>query len=263
MKSYISVFKMRLRMELQYRGAMIVGILCQMFFGLVLVALYRALYEGHPQSIPIENVATYVWLQQGFFRMMLASDSELLDKIRTGDVSYDMCRPVNMYGFYYARIMALKMMGSLMRALPMFVLAFLLPKGWGLHLPASLLAFLAAIPALALGLLCVCALENITVAFTMITLDPRGIQGLLNLLMMTLSGNILPLTLFPDSWQKVITLFPYAQLLDAPIRIYTGDYGLESVLRVYMIQSIWIVILVAFGIYMWNRNQKRMIVQGG
>jgi ABC-2 type transport system permease protein len=263
MKSYISVFKMRLRMELQYRGAMIGGILCQMFFGLVLVALYRALYEGHPQSIPIENVATYVWLQQGFFRMMLASDSELLDKIRTGDVSYDMCRPVNMYGFYYARIMALKMMGSLMRALPMFVLAFLLPKGWGLHLPASLPSFLAAIPALALGLLCVCALENITVAFTMITLDPRGIQGLLNLLMMTLSGNILPLTLFPDSWQKVITLFPYAQLLDAPIRIYTGDYGLESVLRVYVIQCFWVIVLVLLGIYMWNRNQKRMIVQGG
>ncbi len=263
MKSYIAVFKMRLRMELQYRGAMIGGILCQMFFGLVLVALYRALYEGHPQSIPIENVATYVWLQQGFFRMMLASDAELLDKIRTGDVSYDMCRPVNMYGFYYARIMALKMMGSIMRAVPMFVMAFLLPKGWGLSFPASLSSFLAAIPALILGLLCVCALENITVAFTMITLDPRGIQGLLNLLMMTFSGNILPLTLFPDSWQKVITLFPYAQLLDAPIRIYTGDYGLESVLRVYMIQGIWIVLLVAFGIYMWNQNQKRMIVQGG
>ena len=263
MKSYISVFKMRLRMELQYRGAMIGGILCQMFFGLVLVALYRALYEGHPQSDPIENVVTYVWLQQGFFRMVLASDAELLDKIRTGDISYDMCRPVNMYGFYYARIMALKMMGSIMRAVPMFVLAFLLPKGWGMSLPASLPSLLAAIPALILGLLCVCALENITVAFTMVTLDPRGIQGLLNLLMMTLSGNILPLTLFPDSWQKVITLFPYAQLLDAPIRIYTGDYGLESVLRVYLIQAVWIVLLIAFGIYLWNQNKKRMIVQGG
>ena len=263
MKSYIAVFKMRLRMELQYRGAMIGGILCQMFFGLVLVALYRALYEGHPQSIPIENVATYVWLQQGFFRMMLASDAELLDKIRTGDISYDMCRPVDMYGFYYARIMALKMMGSIMRAVPMFILAALLPKDWGISLPASLPSFLAAIPALIFGLLCVCALENITVAFTMITLDPRGIQGLLNLLMMTLSGNILPLTLFPDSWQKVITLFPYAQLLDAPIRIYTGDYGLESVLRVYLVQGIWIIVLVLFGIYMWNQNKKRMIVQGG
>ena len=68
MRGYISVFKMRLRMELQYRGAMIGGILCQMFFGIVLVALYNALYEGEPQSVPIENIATYVWLQQAFFQ---------------------------------------------------------------------------------------------------------------------------------------------------------------------------------------------------
>jgi ABC-2 type transport system permease protein len=261
--SYFTVFKMRLRMELQYRGAMIGGILCQMFFGLILVALYRALYDSKPQSLPIESVATYVWLQQAFFRMMLASDSDLVDKIRSGDISYDLCRPVNMYGFYYARIMAQKLMGSLMRAVPMLVMAFLLPKGLGMCLPKSFLGFLSAIPALILGLLCVCALENITVAFTMITLDPRGMQGLLNLLMMTLSGNLLPLTLFPDSWQKVITFFPYAQLLDAPIRLYTGDYLPGEAFRVYAIQAFWVVVLVAIGAAMWNANRKRMIVQGG
>ncbi len=261
--SYFTVFKMRLRMELQYRGAMIGGILCQMFFGLILVALYRALYAGKPQSIPIENVATYVWLQQAFFRMMLATDSELVDKIRTGDISYDLCRPVNMYGFYYARIMAQKLMGSLMRAVPMLVVAFLLPRGWGITLPNSFLGFLTAIPALVLGLLCVCALENITVAFTMITLDPRGMQGLLNLLMLTLSGNLFPLTLFPDSWQKVITFFPYAQLLDAPIRLYTGEYLPGDAIRVYVLQAFWVVILIGIGVAMWNANRKRMIVQGG
>lgn len=261
--SYFTVFKMRLRMELQYRGAMIGGILCQMFFGLILVALYRALYAGKPQSVPIESVATYVWLQQAFFRMMLASDSELVDKIRSGDISYDLCRPVNMYGFYYARIMAQKLMGSLMRAVPMLVMAFALPKGWGMSLPNSALGLITAIPALLLGLLCVCALENITVAFTMITLDPRGMQGLLNLLMLTLSGNLFPLTLFPESWQKVITFFPYAQLLDAPIRLYTGEYAPGDALRVYALQAFWVIILIAIGVSMWNANRKRMIVQGG
>ena len=261
--SYFTVFKMRLRMELQYRGAMIGGILCQMFFGLILVALYRALYAGKPQSLPIESVATYVWLQQAFFRMMLASDSELVDKIRSGDIAYDMCRPVDMYGFYYARIMAQKLMGSLMRAVPMLVVAFLLPRGWGISLPNSALGLLAALPALILGLLCVCALENITVAFTMKTLDPRGMQGLLNLLMLTLSGNLFPLTLFPDSWQKVITFFPYAQLLDAPIRLYTGEYAPSEAFRVYALQTFWVVILIALGVSMWNANKKRMIVQGG
>ena len=62
MRAYFTVFKMRLRMELQYRGAMIGGIVCQVFFGLILVALYRALYAGKPQAIPIEHVATYVWM---------------------------------------------------------------------------------------------------------------------------------------------------------------------------------------------------------
>ena len=250
-------------MELQYRGAMIGGILCQMFFGLILVALYRALYDSKPQTLSIESVATYVWLQQAFFRMMLASDSELTDKIRSGDIAYDLCRPVDMYGFYYARIAAQKLMGSLMRAVPMLVVAFLLPKGWGMCLPNSFPGLLAAIPALLLGLLCVCALENITVAFTMKTLDPRGMQSLLNLLMLTLSGNLFPLTLFPESWQQVLKFFPYAQLLDAPIRLYTGEYAPSDAFGVYALQAFWVVALIALGVSMWNANKKRMIVQGG
>jgi ABC-2 type transport system permease protein len=263
MRGYISVFKMRLRMELQYRGAMIGGILCQMFFGIVLVALYNALYEGKPQSVPIENIATYVWLQQAFFRMLLATDPDLLDKIRSGDISYDLCRPVNMYGFYYARIMAQKLMGSLMRAIPMLVMAAFLPKGWGVSAPASALGLLTVIPALFLGLLCICALENITMAFTMRTLDPRGMQSLLNLLMITLSGNLLPLTLFPDSWQKAIRFFPYSQLMDAPIRLYTGDFAASDAIGIYALQGFWAVVLIALGMSMWNANKKRMIVQGG
>ena len=145
----------------------------------------------------------------------------------------------------------------------MLILAVLLPKGWGIGAPASLLNLIAAIPALILGLLCVCALSNITMAFTMLTLDARGMQGLLNLLMMTFSGNLLPLTLFPDRWQKFITLIPYAQLLDAPIRLYTGDYALNQCLRVYAVQVFWIVALIMLGAYMWNVNKKRLIVQGG
>ena len=250
-------------METQYRGAMLGGIICQMFFGLILIALYRALYAGKPQSIPLSSVVTYVWLQQAFFRMLLASDPDLLDKIRSGNISYDLCRPVDMYGFYYARIAAQKMTGSLMRGIPMLILAILLPEGWGIAAPASVPGALLALASLTLGLLCVCALENITMAFTMRTLDPRGMQGLLNLLMMTLSGNILPLTLFPDSWQKVITALPYAQLLDAPIRLYTGTYAPAEAPRILLMQLGWITLLILAGTAMWRANQKRIVLQGG
>ena len=84
MRAYLATFRMRWKMETQYRGAALGGVFCQMFFGLILIAVYRALYAGRPQTLPLESVVSYVWLQQAFFRMLLSSDSELADKIRTG-----------------------------------------------------------------------------------------------------------------------------------------------------------------------------------
>jgi ABC-2 type transport system permease protein len=263
MRAYLSTFRLRRRLELQYRGAVVGGVVCQIFFGLILVAIYRAMYLGKPQAMPLSQITSYVWLQQAFFRMLLASDPELLDKIRTGSIAYDLCRPLNLYGFYYMRILAQKMTGSLMRAVPMLIFAFLLPEGWGLALPASPAGLAWSLAALGLGLLCVSALENITMGFTMRTLDSRGMQAMLNLLMMTFAGNILPLTLFPDSWQRVMAWLPYAQLLDAPIRLYTGEKPPSAAPGILLIQAGWIVILTGIGILFWQKNQKRIVIQGG
>ena len=264
MKAYLSAFRMRWKMELQYRGAVLGGVICQVFFGVVLIAVYRALYFGSPQKgMRLSDITTYVWFQQAFFRMIFSSDPELMDKIRTGSIAYDLCRPLQLYGYYYARITAQKLMGSLLRAAPMLIFAMLLPEGWGISLPASLPAFLTAALGVILGLFCVSALENITMGITMRTLDFRGVMALMNLLMMTFAGNILPLTLFPDSWQRVITLLPYAQLLDTPIRLYTGEYALAHAPSALLIQIFWIVVLVFLGLLIWKRNQKQLVVQGG
>ncbi len=260
---YRAVFGMRAKMEFQYRGAVLGGIICQVFFGLILVSLYRALYQSRPQALPLETVVSYVWLQQAFFRMLLSSDNDLAGKIRTGDIAYDLCRPVDLYGFYYARIMAQKLVGSLLRGIPMMAFAYLLPRGWGLMPPASPGALFCALPALLLGLLCVCAMENITMGITMRTLDPRGVQALLNLLMTLMAGNILPLTLFPDAWQRVLALLPWTQMLDAPIRLYTGVWEPAAAVRVLGIQALWTGILLGLGMELWKSNRIKLVLQGG
>ncbi len=262
-QAFFSVFRMRGKMELQYRGAVVGGFICQVFFGLVLISLYNVLYAGHPQDVPMEITASYVWLQQAFFRMLLSSDPDLSNKIRTGDISYDLCRPLNLYAFYYARILAQKLMGSLLRGFPMILFALCLPRGWGLILPSSPSALLWGVLAMALGLCCVGAMENIVMGITMRTLDPRGMQALLNLLMMIMAGNILPLTLFPDSWQGIITLLPWAQMLDTPIRLYTGQRTASEAPGLLLIQAGWVLLLIVSGMMLWKQNQKKMVLQGG
>ena len=263
-RAYFSVFRMRFKMETQYRGAVLGGTLCQMFFGLILIALYRTLFFSRPQGdTTLARTVTYVWLQQAFFRLILSSDADLTDKIRTGGIAYDLCRPMNLYAFYYLRILAQKLVGSVMRAAPMLLLAALLPDGWGLSAPASPAALLYALVSLMLGLLCVCAFENVSMGITMRTLDGKGVQAMLNLLMTTLCGNILPLTLFPAAWQRVVNLTPFAQMLDAPIRLYTGEWTASDLPRVLATQSVWILLLLFIGTALWKKNVRRMIVQGG
>lgn len=254
---------MRWREEFQYRGAVIGGILCQIFFGLVLISVYRAMYESRPQTLPLENVVTYVWLQQAFFRMLFASDGELADKIRSGGIAYDLCRPLDAYGYYYVRGMAQRSVGSMLRCIPMLAVAVLLPAGWGLRAPASLPALIYAFISLLFGLLCVCAVDSIGNGFTIRTLDPRGIRTVIEMLMMSFSGNVLPLTLFPDTWQYVIRLLPFAQLLDAPIRIYTGAAALNEIAGIWAVQLGWTALLILTGRALWRGNRKRLVLQGG
>ena len=61
----------------------------------------------------------------------------------------------------------------------------------------------------------------------------------------------------------MITLLPHAQLLDAPIRLYTGEYPLNKAPEVLLIQLVWTGILILLGCAFWNKNQRKLIIQGG
>ena len=244
MKTYWAAFLMRAKMEAQYRAAALSGLATQLFFGLILVYLYRALYGAGADLAALASTATYVWIQQAFFRMVCADDNTLTAAIIKGDMAYQLVRPVDQYNFWFARNLAMKLVGALMRAFPLLLIAALLPTGVGLSAPASFGALMLSLLSLLLGLVAVTALSNIS-------------AGLF------LCGNILPLTLFPDRWQRFIQWQPFAQILDAPIRLYTGEYALRGFPQIALMQVFWIVLLVLIGRMLWRHTLRRIVIQGG
>lgn len=263
MRVYLSTFLLRLKLETQYRAAAIGGVICQMFFGLILVYLYRTVQAPTQSAEMMAATATYVWFQQACFRMLVSSDGELTQTILKGDIAYHLVRPVDQYWYWFARSLAQKVMGCALRAVPMIILALLLPKGIGLSLPHSAAHFLLCLLSLALGFIVVCAVETISSGIVIRTLDNRGITAALSLVMVFLAGNIIPLNMFPDSWQRLMIFNPFAQIIDTPIRLYTGACALGDVPVQLLIQLIWIVALVLTGRRIWAQNLRRVIVQGG
>lgn len=262
LKPYLTAFRIRALLETQYRGAALGGLVTQMFFALVLACLYTALYNG---SDPAELRATvsYVWLQQMFFRSLFVNDGEMQQQALTGSLAYTLCRPVDQHLYWISRNLATQLVGMAMRGLPMLVLQCLLPASLRLSLPASPLALVQFVLGFGLGIVCVCQIHAITLAITMKTLDSRGISAMISLLLMTFSGNVIPLTLFPEGVQALIRYQPFAQALDAPIRMYLYGQSMGEWLISMGVQLLWTVGLFALGRWMWNRQLRYVTVQGG
>lgn len=259
---YISVFRLRAQLETQYRAAALGGLVTQAFFGIVLICLYTALFDGSDPKM-LQETVTYVWLQQMFFRMLFSSDGELNNLILTGGIAYTMIRPVDQHAYWLMREISTRLVGALMRLLPMILLQFILPPSLRMTLPDGPVAFIQFTVSLLLGAVILSEISSVRDAVTMKTLDTRGISAMINLIQMIFAGNIIPLTLFPGSVQTLIRYQPFAQALDAPTRMYLqAQAGPEWLLNL-SVQLGWIILIATLGRWMWARQLNRMIVQGG
>lgn len=259
---YISVFRLRAQLETQYRAAALGGLVTQAFFGIVLICLYTALFDGSDPKM-LQETVTYVWLQQMFFRMLFSSDGELNNLILTGGIAYTMIRPVDQHAYWLMREISTRLVGALMRLLPMILMQFILPPSLRMTLPDGPVAFIQFTVSLLLGAVILSEISSVRDAVTMKTLDTRGISAMINLIQMIFAGNIIPLTLFPDSMQTLIRYQPFAQALDAPTRMYLqAQAGPEWLLNL-SVQLGWIILIATLGRWMWARQLNRMIVQGG
>lgn len=262
LRPYFTVFRLRALMETQYRAAALGGLVTQVFFGLVYIFLYTTLYAGESPDM-LRDTITYVWLQQMFFRMMFSNDGELQNLILSGGVAYMLVRPVDQHRFWVCRDVGGRLVGAMMRMIPMLLVQFLLPVELRIALPDGWLSLVQFVTSLLIGCVCLCELMSITDAVVMKTLDKRGISAILNLTMLTFSGNVIPLTLFPDGLQTLIRYQPFAQALDAPIRMYQQCASLPEWALNVAVQLGWIVILRLIGRKMWQKRLDNMIVQGG
>ena len=262
LRPYLTAFRVRALLETQYRGAALGGLVTQAFFGLVYAYLYTAFFNGSDPAAQRATV-TYVWLQQMFFRMMFSADGELSSLIMNGGIAYMLVRPVDQHRFWVCRDVGGRLVGALMRLIPMLAIQFILPENLRMALPDGWLSLVQFIVSLLIGCVCLCELVSIIDAVTMKTLDKRGISAILNLTMMTFSGNVIPLTLFPDAMQTIIRYQPFAQALDAPIRMYQNCAALPEWGLTVMVQIGWIFVLRFIGRRMWQKRLDNMIVQGG
>ncbi|WP_066321498.1 ABC transporter permease [Bacillus sp. FJAT-29814] len=267
MRVYHSVLKLRLLIGMQYRTAALAGVATQFFWGFIIIMVFQAFYEYAVTTPPIslKEIITYIWLQQAFlvFVTIWFRDNELFDLITSGNIAYELCRPCELYGFWYAKLLAQRLSSALLRCFPILIVAFFLPKPYDMTLPPSFIAFILFISSLILGLFLLVAVSMFMYISVFLTMSPTGSLLIFSVLGEFFAGLIIPVPLMPDWLQKIAYVLPFRWTADFPFRVYSGHIPQNEAIIGILIQLAYILCLVWLGRLALNNILKKVVVQGG
>jgi ABC-2 type transport system permease protein len=260
---YMAVMSARFRALLQYRAAAVAGVATQLFFGFVRVQIFDAFYQSSraPQPMTHDQVITYIWLGQALLLLvMFYVDPEIAAMIRSGAVASELVRPVDLYGFWFARCFVARAAPTLMRCVPIFLIAGLFLR---LRAPASAGAGTLFVVSTLLGLVLASAMVTLITTTLLWTISGEGVSRLAPPLIFMLSGLVIPLPMFPDWMQGMIRALPFRALVDTPFRIYVGHLiGAELVVSLVH-QVFWTAAFIMLGRWVLARVMHRVVIQGG
>ena len=267
MKAYYSLFRMRILKGLQYRVAALAGIATQFFWGFMYIMIYEAFYKStsNTQPISLHQLVQVIWLQQSFlvFVMLWFRDNELINLITSGNIAYELTKPVDLYKFWYAKLIAQRLSGAVLRCFPIIIVASFLPYPYGFSLPPSFLSFILFLMTLLLGLVLITAISMLIYISIFYTMSGTGSLLIFSILGDFFSGLVLPVPLMPEWLKRVVYILPFRYTCDLPFRIYAGNIGTKEAVISIFIQIVWITVLILTGKLWINKALKRVVVQGG
>lgn len=266
-KKYVSFFRLRFNMGLQYRAAAVSGAITQILWGLMECLTFRAFQQADPSAYPMTFSATvsYIWLREAFFSAFSTwqADGEIFDSIMDGGIAYELCRPVSVYHMWFARTVASRISVATLRSVPLLTVACLLPQPFRIARPASLQHLLLFIVTLFLGLGVTVAFCMFTYILAFFTISPQGLRMMFTSMVDFLSGAIIPLPFMPGGVRAFLELLPFAGMFNVPLRIYSGDLSGTEMLRGIGLQCFWFVILFLSGKALCRAAERKVVVQGG
>ena len=270
-RACLSIFRIKTAEGFQYRIAGLAGASTGIFWVLIEVTVYTIFYTyssnkdaGIIAGLTLKQIVSYAWLAQVLFLMQpMSIDGEILGKITSGDVSIEMCRPIDLYSHWFAKVAASRLTPLFWRGSITILVGMLMPLSYRLSPPASLIGFIWMLLSFVSAFL-LCSAYGMLVCSVRLNITwGEGPTYIIMLVGGVLSGGYLPLQLWPKFMQSFLLVQPFAGYLDIPLRLYLGTIDPKDGLWAVGLQLMWTVIFIIIGKTLMSRRLKNIIVQGG
>lgn len=263
MQLFWELTKRSFQRYMTYRAAAIAGLVTNLFFGLLRVAILLALY-GERQEVEgytVAGIITYTVLTQAVIAYLsMFGWYDLMNSVYSGDVGSDLLKPMSYFRFWLAQDLGRALVNFLLRGVAIMAIYALI---FDLVYPQTAGQFLAVLISISLSWLISFAWRFLINLAAFWTPNATGIGRFGYVLSWFFSGFLMPLRFLPDWVQTMANFTPFPHLLNTVVDVYLGILTGEALLLALLTQAVWAVGLVVIGQLVLRTAVKRLVILGG
>ena len=185
-------------------------------------------------------------------------DSWIEGAIREGHLMNNLLKPFKIIYLYFFHVLGVNSLSIILEIIPLFLFAVI---AFDVKI-SSLFYLISFVISMILALL-LNFLISYLVGMTAFWFNRiNGIRRVKRTVVVFLSGGMIPLTFFPEIFQKVFSYLPFQYIRFIPINVYLGKYEYAKVFALIGIQILWILGLYLFAELIWNKAFKKFAGAG-
>ena len=261
MLPYVEFAKKAFAREATYRMEVLTEIGSLVLRVYILRALWTALYARNaaPLNLPLHSMITYATVAMLMSLILEVDGTRLIrEKIREGTIATDLMKPISVPLYFFSDGFGQTMLHALL-VIPSLLCALLL-----VHVdvppPATFAAFLLTF---AIGYGVNFFLNFLMNCIAFWTLETFAAQLIVRWVSDLLSGQIIPLTLFPGILGRIVFALPFAAIYSTPLLIYVGVIPQSQWAASVAVQLGWLALFSALSSLVWRAAANRVVIQGG
>lgn len=257
---YTALFRLGFRRQFAYLQAALWGLVTNLFFGALRIAVLLALFDTRPQvaGLTVGGAVTYVALTQVFLSAFsLFGWYDFMRTIHRGEVASDLLRPLNLLGFWAVQDAGRAAGQLLLRGLPMLLLFMLF---WQADLPLQPLLTLLSV---VLAWVCGFAFRFLVNCAAFWWADAVGIGRFAWAALSLGCGFLMPLALFPAWLRETLNFTPFPSMMNSSVELWLGLRTGKAAWAALGEQLLWAVLLLALAYMVLGRGLRRLEVAGG
>ena len=267
-RTYLPFTSNELKRNMAYKGAFYLFMVCSLFASFINYYLWMAIYGSAGSStlggLSQNEMIVYVFMSYiASTLVMISITRNVSQDVVKGNIAMTLIKPMDYRLSLIAQSFGTMIYHFFMPSVFVWI-ALEIYKVKVLGLPV------VHISNIVLFLVSVCMSFLIYVLFdfcfgmiAFFTTYIFGMQMAKDALLSFLTGQLIPLSFFPEVVQRIFDFLPFSSMVYTPVMIYLGKYTGSALIFVLARQAVWVVLLYLLGSVIWRQVTKRLIVLGG